>query len=100
IFRNAGQVCVAGSRLLVQEEVHDEFVSILAETTKKMTVGNPLSLATQDGAVNSLLQLEGNLGFVADAAREGGQVVAGGARILEETGGWYMDPTVVTGVRP
>ena len=100
IFRNAGQVCVAGSRLLVQQEVHDEFVSILAETTRKMVVGNPLSLATQVGAVNSLAQLEGNLGFVADATREGGQVVTGGARILQETGGWYMDPTVVTGVQP
>ena len=100
IFRNAGQVCVAGSRLLVQAEVHDEFVSILAETTQKMAVGNPLSLSTQIGAVNSLPQLEGNLGFVADATREGGQIVTGGSRILQETGGWYMDPTIVTGVRP
>ncbi len=100
IFRNAGQVCVAGSRLLVQQGVHDEFVSILAETTQKMVVGNPLSLTTQVGAVNSLPQLEGNLGFVADATREGGQVVIGGSRILQETGGWYMDPTVVTGVQP
>ena len=100
IFRNAGQVCVAGSRLLVQADVHDEFVSILAETTRKMTVGNPLSLGTQVGAVNSLTQLEGNLGFVADATREGGQIITGGARILQDTGGWYMDPTVVTGVQP
>ncbi|GAB1365073.1 aldehyde dehydrogenase [Rhodobacter sp.] len=100
IFRNAGQVCVAGSRLLVQADVHDEFVSILAETARKMTVGNPLSLETQVGAVNSLAQLEGNLGFVADATAEGGRIVTGGSRILQETGGWYMDPTVVTGVQP
>ncbi len=100
IFRNAGQVCVAGSRLLVQADVHDEFVSILAEATQKMTVGNPLSLETQVGAVNSLAQLEGNLGFVADATAEGGRIVTGGSRILQETGGWYMDPTVVTGVQP
>ncbi len=53
-------------------------------------VGNPLSLSTQIGAVNSLTQLEGNLGFVADAAREGGEIVIGGRRTLEETGGWYM----------
>ena len=99
IFRNAGQVCVAGSRLLVQADVHDEFVSILAETTEKMAVGNPLSLSTQIGAVNSLTQLEGNLGFVTDATREGGTVVTGGDRILRETGGYYMAPTIVTGVQ-
>ena len=100
IFRNAGQVCVAGSRLLVEETVHDEFVAELATATHKMAVGNPLKLETQVGAVNSLTQLEGNLGFVADATREGGEIVAGGTRALEETGGYYMAPTIVTGVAP
>ncbi|MFZ1337470.1 MAG: aldehyde dehydrogenase family protein [Paracoccaceae bacterium] len=100
IFRNAGQVCVAGSRLLVEASVQAEFVSVLAKTTQKMTVGNPLSLTTQIGAINSLPQLEGNLSFVTDATREGGTLVAGGARTLTETGGWYMEPTIVTGVQP
>jgi gamma-glutamyl-gamma-aminobutyraldehyde dehydrogenase len=100
IFRNAGQVCVAGSRLLVQASVHDAFVDELVAATRKMVVGNPLSLATQVGAVNSLTQLEGNLGFVTDAIREGGEIVAGGKRALEATGGYYMEPTIVTGVKP
>jgi 4-(gamma-glutamylamino)butanal dehydrogenase len=100
IFRNAGQVCVAGSRLLVEASVHDAFVAELVAATRKMVVGNPLSLSTQVGAVNSLVQLEGNLGFVADATREGGKIVTGGTRALENTGGWYMNPTIVTGVRP
>ena len=100
IFRNAGQVCVAGSRLLVEASVHDEFVSLLAASAAKMSVGNPLSLGTQIGAVNSETQLLGNLGFVADAVKEGGEIVLGGRRALQETGGYYMEPTVVTGVRP
>jgi len=100
IFRNAGQVCVAGSRLLVEASVHDEFVSMLAKTTEKMLVGNPLNLGTQIGAVNSETQLAGNLGFVADATKDGGSVVLGGNRTLTETGGYYMEPTIVTGVRP
>ena len=100
IFRNAGQVCVAGSRLLVEASVHDEFVAEMATATRKMAVGNPLKLETQVGAVNSMTQLEGNLGFVADATREGGAVVTGGTRALTETGGYYMDPTIVTGVKP
>lgn len=98
IFRNAGQVCVAGSRLLVEASVHDAFVAALTKATEAMRVGNPLDLGTQVGAVNSLVQLDGNLGFVADAAREGGEIVTGGKRTLVETGGYYMEPTVVTGV--
>lgn len=100
IFRNAGQVCVAGSRLLVEAPVHDEIVSMIAKFAEKMSVGNPLDLATQIGAVNSLGQLEGNLGFVADALNDGGEIATGGARTLQETGGYYMQPTVVTGVQP
>ncbi|MCA3444407.1 MAG: aldehyde dehydrogenase family protein [Rhodobacter sp.] len=98
IFRNAGQVCVAGARLLVEASVHDDFVAELTAATRKMVVGNPLSLSTQIGAVNSERQLEGNLGFVADALREGAEVVTGGTRILTETGGTYMEPAVITGV--
>jgi 4-(gamma-glutamylamino)butanal dehydrogenase len=98
IFRNAGQVCVAGARLLVEASVHDDFVAELTAATRKMAVGNPLSLATQIGAVNSERQLESNLGFVAEALREGAEVVTGGTRILTETGGTYMAPTVVTRV--
>ncbi len=100
IFRNAGQVCVAGSRLLVEASIHDEFVSMLAEAAEKMVVGDPLNLATQIGAVNSDVQLQGNLGFVVDAVKDGGQIALGGKRVLQETGGYFMEPTVVTQVRP
>ena len=100
IFRNAGQVCVAGSRLLVEASVHDEFVALLTAAAARMQPGNPLHLSTQIGAVNSETQLQGNLGFIADALRDGGQIALGGARALTETGGYYMEPTVVTGVAP
>ena len=100
IFRNAGQVCVAGSRLLVEAAVHDEFVAALTKAASAMKLGNPLDLATQIGAVNSEVQLAGNLGFVDDARRDGGDVVLGGNRAMTETGGYYMEPTVVAGVQP
>ena len=100
IFRNAGQVCVAGSRLLVEASVHDAFVEAVVSATEAMTVGNPLNLTTQVGAVNSARQLDANLNFVTDARAEGGQVVTGGHQMLKQTGGWYMAPTVVTGVQP
>ncbi len=100
IFRNAGQVCVAGSRLLVEDSVQDEVLKILRKTTEGMKPGNPLDLSTQIGAVNSPAQLQGNLAFVADAVRDGGQILTGGKQALQETGGWYMEPTIVTGVGP
>ena len=98
IFRNAGQVCVAGSRLLVEASIHDEFVGMVAKATAGMRVGDPLDLGTAIGAVNSEIQLQQNLGFVETAQAEGGEIALGGARILQETGGYYMEPTIVTGV--
>lgn len=100
IFRNAGQVCVAGSRLLVEASIHDDFVAQVAKVSEGMRVGDPLSLETAIGAVNSETQLRQNLGFVKSATTEGGQIMTGGNRILQETGGYFMEPTIVTGVRP
>lgn len=100
IFRNAGQVCVAGSRLLVEDGIHDEFVAAMAGYSKEMRMGNPLDLTTQIGAVNNIGQLEGNLAFVSGALEQGAEVALGGSRIMQETGGWYMEPTIVTGVKP
>lgn len=100
IFRNAGQVCVAGSRLLVERSIHDAFVEKLAAFSATMKVGDPLDPASAAGAVNSLRQLEQNLRFVDEARAQGRKVVLGGRRILEETGGYFMEPTIITGVGP
>ncbi|MFV1601373.1 MULTISPECIES: aldehyde dehydrogenase [unclassified Phaeobacter] len=100
IFRNSGQVCVAGSRLLVEASIHDRFVQEVVRAAEAMQVGDPLRLETQIGAINSEAQLKQNLTFVATAQQEGGQIVTGGQRILSETGGYYMAPTIVTDVTP
>jgi gamma-glutamyl-gamma-aminobutyraldehyde dehydrogenase len=100
IFRNSGQVCVAGSRLLVQRGVHDQFVEMLAQAAAALRVGDPLAPGTQVGAINSARQLQGNLGFVAEARAAGIDVALGGQQILQETGGYYMQPTILTGVGP
>ena len=100
IFRNSGQVCVAGSRLLVQEAIHDEFVEKVTAIAETMRVGDPLSLDTQAGAVASQAQLDKDLAYVETAERDGGRLRTGGKRILEETGGFYMQPTVFDGISP
>lgn len=100
IFRNSGQVCVAGSRLLVEESIMDAFLEQLSAEATKMKVGNPLNLGSDIGAVSSEDQLSKDLAYVEKAIAEGGSVVTGGKRILAETGGSYMAPTIVTGVTP
>ncbi len=100
IFRNSGQVCVAGSRLLVERSIHDKFVEALADYVATFKTGDPLDLTTTAGAVNSERQLQQNLAFVDEARESGRDILTGGGRVLEETGGFYMSPTVVAGVQP
>lgn len=91
---------MAGSRLLVERAIHDAFVGLLKKEAEALRVGDPLDLGTQIGAVNSEAQMARNLSFVETATPNGGEIVTGGQRILEETGGTYMAPTIVTGVAP
>ena len=100
IFRNSGQVCVAGSRLLIERSIHDAFVEKLKDQAEAMKVGDPLDPTTSAGAINSQRQLEQNLHFVDEARAAGQRIVTGGERILQETGGFYMAPTIVAGVQP
>ncbi|MCI5074791.1 aldehyde dehydrogenase family protein [Oricola sp.] len=98
MFRNSGQVCVACTRLLVQRGIHDAFVAELAKVAGAMKVGDPLDQTSQVGAINSERQLHQSLGFVETAQQEGASLYRGGRRILEETGGYYMEPTIFTDV--
>ena len=98
IFRNSGQVCVAGSRLLVEEGIYEEFVKILAEQSEAMKVGNPLDIKTQSGAINNIGQMDQSLKFIDIAQKEGADLYSGGQQILKETGGYYIEPTILTNV--
>ena len=100
IFRNSGQVCVAGSRLLVERSIHQEFSAKVAEIAANMKVGDPLDLSTQAGAVSSEIQLEKDIAHAESAAAEGAQLLTGGNRVRQETGGFYMAPTVFDNVAP
>ena len=100
IFRNSGQVCVAGSRLIVEASIHDEFVDALCSVAQNYKVGDPLDLGSDIGAVNNLQQLEKDLKSVREAVVEGANTRLGGNQLLKETGGYYMEPTVLTNVQP
>lgn len=99
-FRNSGQVCVAGTRLLVEASIHDAFVAKVVAETEKLRVGNPLEAQNDLGAVISAAQLQSNLDFIAAAQAEGAHLECGGEAILSETGGFYQRPAVLSGVKP
>lgn len=100
IFRNSGQVCVAGSRLLVQREVHDEFVERLVAFTAQLRVDDPLKLGTNIGAISTSAQLQRNARAVTSAISEGARLLTGGAVIEPVRGGNYMRPAVFDRVTP
>jgi len=101
IFYGKGEVCAAGSRLLVDKAIKDQFISKVADRTKKMVPGDPLDPKTRLGAISSKSQLERVLNYVNIAKTEGAQLVAGGARADIGTGkGYFMQPTVFADVTP
>lgn len=100
IFRNSGQVCVAGSRLLVEQGVYEEFLDNVVGRARELKVGDPLDPASDMGAIASLEQLEKNLGFVNVAAAEGATCATGGERADAYDSGYYMQPTVFANVSP
>ncbi len=96
IFFNQGQVCCAGSRLLVQESVHDEVLESLKRRMATLRVGDPLDKNTDVGAINSAVQLE-RIRELADAGEAEGAERWSPACELPEAGYWFA-PTVFTGV--
>jgi acyl-CoA reductase-like NAD-dependent aldehyde dehydrogenase len=101
IFYGKGEVCAAGSRLLVDRSIKDQFMEKLVARTKKMLPGDPLDPKTRLGAIASKGQLERVLRYVDTAKAEGASLVAGGSRADIGTGrGYFMQPTVFDNVTP
>ncbi len=101
IFYGKGEVCAAGSRLLIDRAIKDEFIEKLAARTKKIRPGDPLDPKTRLGAISSEGQLKRVLGYIETGSREGGALVAGGRRADIGTGkGYFVEPTVFANVTP
>jgi acyl-CoA reductase-like NAD-dependent aldehyde dehydrogenase len=101
IFYGKGEVCAAGSRLLVDRSIKDAFIDKLAARVKKMVAGDPLNPKTRLGALSSKTQLDRVLAYVETGKSEGATLVAGGSRTDIGTGkGFFMEPTVFVDVEP
>ena len=98
-FGNMGQNCTAGSRILVDAALFEDFVDELVTATERFVVGDPLDPATTIGALVEEAALERVVRYVDEAVADGARVRTGGARVREDSGGWFYPPTVVTDVR-
>ncbi|MCQ4304766.1 aldehyde dehydrogenase PuuC [Stutzerimonas frequens] len=95
---NQGEVCTAGSRLLVERSIKERFLPMVVEALKGWKPGNPLDPSTNVGALVDTQQLNTVLGYIDAGRQAGAQVLIGGQRTLEETGGLYVEPTIFDGV--
>ena len=97
-FQNAGQICLCGSRLLVQQAIHDEFRDALLERVRALHAGPLDDPATRLGAMVSQVQFDKVLACIQRARLEGGRILAGGHAL--DRPGWYIAPTVIDGLGP
>jgi len=100
IFYGKGEVCAAGSRLLVERAVHDPVVELLAEGARKLTPGDPLDKNTRLGALVSKKQQANVLGYIERGKAEGATLVAGGNAVKPGGRGHFVEATVFDGVTP
>jgi aminomuconate-semialdehyde/2-hydroxymuconate-6-semialdehyde dehydrogenase len=103
-FTNQGQICLAGSRILVEKELFEPFLERFVAAARRLRIGDPLDPATEQGALVSRAHLDKVLSYVKLARAEGGAVLCGGstpAALPERCrNGHFVEPTVITGLSP
>ena len=100
IFFNQGEMCSAGSRLIVEESVREAIVEKVAAAGRRLVPGDPLDPGTRLGAIVDGTQLSTVLGYIESGRQEGAKLRIGGNRARTESGGFYVEPTVFDRVRP
>ncbi len=102
-FANQGQICLCGSRILVEESIYEKFKEEFIARIKKLTVGDPLVDTTRQGAVVSKVHFDKVMGCIELAKQEGGNILLGG-NAIKGTGrcenGYFIEPTIIEGLGP
>lgn len=102
-FANQGQICLCGSRILVEASIYDKFKAEFIDRVKALTVGDPLDEKSKQGAIVSKPHFDKVIGCIEKAKEEGGTVLIGGQAVQPEgrcANGWFIQPTVIEGVGP
>jgi aminomuconate-semialdehyde/2-hydroxymuconate-6-semialdehyde dehydrogenase len=101
-FTNQGEICLCGSRLLIESSIYERFRDALVARVKTLKIGDPLDPATDQGAVVSEAHMKKVLGAIDEARRQGGTILCGGVRVpmIEQrcAGGWFIAPTLIEGL--
>jgi len=98
VFYNQGEVCNAGSRLLVHESLKDELLERIVRVAETIRPGDPLDPETRMGAIVDRTQLERVLGYIEAGRDQGADLHLGGGQVLEESGGYFVEPTIFDAV--
>ncbi len=102
-FSNQGQICLCGSRILIERSVYEKFKTEFIVATKKLTVGDPLDENTKQGAIVSKIHFDKVMNCIETAKQEGGIILCGGNTIQPEgrcSGGYFIEPTIIEGLGP
>lgn len=100
IYYNQGETCHAGSRVLAHESIRAELVALIAEVQRsQIPLGHPFEASAQLGAMVEKGQMERVLRYIDIGVQEGARVAHGGQRVMEETGGYYIEPTILDDAR-
>ena len=102
-FQNSGQICLCGSRILVERAYYDQFRDALVARARALVVGDPADAATQVGPVVSKPHFDKVMGCIELARAEGGRVLCGGEAVKPEgrcADGWFIAPTIIEGLGP
>jgi aminomuconate-semialdehyde/2-hydroxymuconate-6-semialdehyde dehydrogenase len=102
-FSNQGQICLCGSRILVERPIYERFRDALVAEVKKLRVGDPLEFSTEQGALVSKQHYEKVLSYIELARAEGGKILCGGkpAKVAGRCEkGWFIEPTLIEGLKP
>lgn len=99
-FWNMGQNCTCGSRILVQSSIRDQFIGQLAKAARQWTVGQPGDPESRLGPLIEASALTRVLSAIDQAKKDGASVVSGGKQVMKDTGGWFVEPTIIANVDP
>lgn len=102
-FSNQGQICLCGSRILIEKSIYEKFKNEFIERTKKLTIGDPLTNSHKIGAVTGQLHFNKVMNCIRMATEEGGKILTGGNAFLPEgrcANGYFIEPTVIEGLGP
>jgi aminomuconate-semialdehyde/2-hydroxymuconate-6-semialdehyde dehydrogenase len=100
-FSNQGQICLCGSRILIEKSVYDKFKKEFIERTKALTVGDPMEEKTKQGSVVSKMHFDKVMGCIEIAKKEGGKILCGGNAVKLDgrcANGYFIEPTVIEGL--